>query len=95
MQSGKLVANGRNRIRIALKAKPIKIKVWFEDDPHIIPCNPHHHHNKQDHLHHYVDRADKYHDHKQYILTIEWHTHDLREIEWKVWYESDLDDYRD
>ena len=87
MQSGKLLANGTSLIRIALKERPVEIKVWFQDNPHIIPCNPHHHYH--DHVSHRIQRVSKHHDKFLYILVIEWKTSEIREIAWEAFFESD------
>src|SRR6185312_9503944 len=64
-QAGELLVTGNGEAKIDLKTHPVSVKVFFDGDPVIVPCNPHHH----DHLHwhirsvHHNHRHDHRHDH--------------------------------
>ena len=91
-QSGELIVTGSGEVEIELKKNPSSVKVFFDDDIIVVPCNPHHH----DHLHwhvknlHHHHQHDSRHDHcnhnDHYILVISWKVHNVREIKWSVHY---------
>lgn len=91
-KTGELIVSGEGEVKIELKYNPINVKVFFDDDPVVVPCNPHHH----DHLHwhvknlHHHHKHDHRHDHcnhdDKFELVITWKVHNLRVIKWTITY---------
>jgi hypothetical protein len=76
VEFGELVATGKGEIEIPLARLPRLIEVKFKDFVDPVPCNPHH-----DKLHHSVEK----HKH-QYILKLNWHVSEPREIVWIAYF---------
>ena len=75
MQSGELTVSGTNSIHISLEHMPAEVKVYFEDDDRLIPCNPH-----VDTLEYSVHTTNT-HRHG-FVLIINWSVSNLREVRW-------------
>ena len=93
MYTGELIVTGEGEAIIDLRGHPKSVTVFFEGEPVIVPCDPHHHH---DHLHwhiknlHHSHKHDSRHDHcnhkDHFVLVIKWHVHNVRVIRWAVRY---------
>ena len=77
MPSGELIVVGKDEARITLTHFPVRVKVEFQDEYMIVPCNPAHH----DKLEWEVERVSHH-----YVLIIKWKVSSVREILWTVLY---------
>lgn len=81
MQSGELFVTGKDKVVISLKKFPSKVSVHFKDEPHVVPCNHHHHDELKWEVH-----ASHHHYKSGFILVIEWNVTNVREIKWEASY---------
>lgn len=93
MQSGELVVVGNDKVDISLGHRPpASVFVYFLNELHHVPCNPHHHDDlryeiKNHHQHHPHDHRNDHCRHEDdYVLTIHWHVTGVRFIRWVVYY---------
>lgn len=92
MHTGELIVTGKGEADIELKQHPVSIKVFFDDEYVIVPCNHHHHDTLHWHVRnlHHNHPHDKRHDHcnhkDQFVLVVKWHVHNIRVIKWVIHY---------
>lgn len=80
MQSGELIVTGKNVATIILHGAPAEVRVHFEHEENIVPCDP----KGADEVEYEVVR--NHHVHSGYILLIKWNVSGVREIKWHVAY---------
>ena len=80
MQSGELIVTGQNVATIILHGAPAEVKVHFEHEANIVPCDP----QNADTLEYEVKR--NYNVSSGFVLIIRWNVSGVREIKWHVAY---------
>lgn len=80
MQSGELIVTSKDKANIELVSHPCLVRVRFEGDGCVIPCNPQHH----DHLKWTLIPAHGLS--QKYILQISWQVTNVRKIVWEAFY---------
>jgi hypothetical protein len=92
MFDGELLVTRKGEIEIVLRKHPSSVRVFFDDECVIVPCNPHHH----DHFHWHVKNLHQNHSHDhrhdhcnhedKFVLIIKWDVKNMRVIKWVVRY---------